>query len=264
MTNKLPQVGKRYRSILSPHITIVIEEIDKLNSNVFYNFENDSFNSYAKLNTFYQNFEELPEKSSTDLLKEQKSLIGRAKELIDEKENPISAKNSSQIELITLNEGLKWLKDQISFIKERSCGYESKFETILIALDSFFNMFSKTEITENQEWPTIDSLGNGDSISGKANNDVINDDFDEKKSSSIWKSVSERITFIKRMGHPDILIKFNDGNIKLGKRSALNTFHSIDESYKFKSEHVKEYCLLTDFINYTESLGSRIERLERK
>jgi hypothetical protein len=58
--------------------------------------------------------------------------------------------------VISLEKGLAWLKEQSVFIKERSCDYETKFETLLIALDSFFGMFKGDETPNSVDLEKIE------------------------------------------------------------------------------------------------------------
>ena len=84
--------------------------------------------------------------------------------------------------------------------------------------------------------------------------------------SSIWKSVSELPNFIKEMGYPNLIIKFQDGNIKYG--SFQNGFYADMRGHAFKQQFVKEWCYLTDFINSIEQTKldheERLKKLEGK
>lgn len=76
---------------------------------------------------------------------------------------------------------------------------------------------------------------------------------------SIWKPANELPKFIKEMGYPNLIIKFQDGNIKYG--SFQNDFYADMRGHAFKQQFVKKWCYLTDFINDIEQ--TKLDHEER-
>ena len=78
---------------------------------------------------------------------------------------------------------------------------------------------------------------------------------------SIWRDVSELPRFEKERGQPDLLIRFDDGNVRFG---TFNGFFSDVKGYAFKQRYVKQYCLLEAFVSDYEKLKERVKKLEGK
>lgn len=79
---------------------------------------------------------------------------------------------------------------------------------------------------------------------------------------SIWKDVSELPKFNKEVGFPDVVIKFNDGNIRRG--ILQYDFLLAQNRSMFNQKNISQYCLLKDFVNSFEDLQERVRKLETK
>jgi len=85
-----------------------------------------------------------------------------------------------------------------------------------------------------------------------------------EKEESIWKPISELPEFLYT---PFVLIKFDSDVVILGKIDKIDgkkQFTDINGQHQYPLNIVKEYSLLTDFINHYEKLEERVKKLEEK
>lgn len=81
----------------------------------------------------------------------------------------------------------------------------------------------------------------------------------KKETKLPWKPVSELPE-----DNYTVVIKFKDGGSYFGNyREENQIFMDQEMKYLYSKKDIKEYCLLTDFINQHNSLLDRVERLER-
>ena len=229
MTNKLPEVGKRYRYYKEPRN--IVDVIGFWNNEYILGCKaTNTVGRLHNLSSFDDDFEELPDSQEKPEVQLNESIVSEVEKA---KENLKKAIKASHVDFPPYNPGRRYI--------------ELAVKKLIDAL-------------ENAENPGVVAP-----IESKVNSEKRGDfSGNLARSKSIWKPVSELPKFIKEMGYPNLIIKFQDGNTKYG--SFQNTFFADMRGHAFKQKFVKKWCYLTDFINDIEQTKldheERIRKLE--
>lgn len=239
MTNKLPEVGKRYKRSL----VYSLEYMGFSKKGYDFKLIHETQSSYDEivmenidLETFWKNFEELSE-STTDTINQLGKTIKRTKELVEERENAIKENYNCGLgdEVEMAKEELKqeiihielYFKDP-DINSERERYYLSEVHRLRDRAQYLINALDKYTIPEKKDC-------------GITNYTI------EEKPQSIWKD------------NPDtkdhkFLVKLKNGKVRMydgmPEESTLGDF--------------RQYCTLTDFVNHIESIEERLRKLEEK
>ena len=158
------------------------------------------------LSSFWDMFKELPE-NKLEEIKGQEYVLGKGCQDITPTIELSEAVKKAKEELrnhISLNSNTKFGIDTIILCKNLLDALDQSKDPMDIVKDAL-----KDEIKKMKEF--------------NKNLDQKYPNCKEKIKSSIWKSPNDLPKFNKEVGYPDVLIRFNDGNVRFG-RLEINRF----------------------------------------
>jgi len=260
MTNKLPVVGKRYKSKKGSNG--IMEIVYNNGKEVAYQWPDlslETFNIRDGIYGILLDFEELPDQEPTT---EKSSTVNKVQEALEELKEVV--KNTNKELRLAFNNAIKphdllnKATNLINALEESTplghciyCGEE---------LDEFTKEGCCTYdcLSRLREKHALAELDQKESLVYSNIQETPVTSIVEPTSKSIWKPISELPDYIAT-----ILVRYRSkiilGDYTKGKLKTIN-----GEEINIKGlEAVKEWCYLTDFINHQESLEKRIERLER-
>lgn len=269
MTNKLPEIGKRYKE---KHTNKIVQcVISSFNSPINIHFETDDGEEVPfNLTMWDRLFEELPNQEPTT---EESSIVGKIISDPDYLELLTAAKfvgdffklrDIKEWEFMDLQS--RWKKSDISK-KETTDKVQEALDALKYALrveytsDNFALMMLKDSVKDfvkilEENTPLEDQKHttkthqldkNTPALACSNQQETPSSSIVEHASKSIWKPISEG----KNNHFCNLIIRTEDGEVTLG---GFNNSRNMN----------KEVCTLTDFINHQESLEKRIEKLEQK
>lgn len=234
MTNKLIEVGNRYRTKASKPDILVIVDINS--ENVFYKYDlgdGDYSMTYSQpISEFWDYFEEIPTQTPVCKKSLQTDEVEKAKEML-----------RFQVRLYS-EKDIEDLAPQLLQMPHRLLRRLSN--ELINALDS-----QKEEESKRVEFDTFKK---------EKEIDIKTESVDSK---DIWKPVSE-------LPEDDlhVLIKMIDGEVLLSEYQHYytRTFELLNHSVKLKwnDDRIQSWCKLTDFVNQQQDLLSRVERIEKE
>lgn len=277
MTNKLPEVGKRYK--LRDEISQDVKVLMIWENSVWYVNEMWANPEQCRIGNFFERFEELPEENTAAPLKVEISAestgsatigsglsdVEKAKEELDREldcwlpredqdEFQLVSKAQSLLDALDAEKnckkhGKKLINDRdcVGCVQERTVkNFEIDF---LKAVDVDLN-----KEKESQEW--MKGCMEDRKVCGGCECSPCCCKAEPK---NIWRDVSE----LERTAgeHDPILTKNRFGEIALTKRDeVIDDFEAKERGWSFH----KEFCTLTDYINSIEELKERVAKLEKK
>lgn len=260
MTNKLPEIGKRYKEICSKHIIEVVFICEEEKQCVAKSGRGGLWVQHIP--TFFEHFEELPgQPTSAKIAQVNLQLSDEVKEAMEE-----------------LNAEMDWSYDNSTRNwKDQCIGVTSAAQNLLKALDdssipkkddygiSEYTINSKEEKKTGfkHQHPRANLLYDAQNFYHSEDKlDMI----PKRELKSIWKDVSE-------LKEPDsCIVEWNGGaGFDFGSLNLSNQKIHVLQKGPFDSKHVKRFCYLSDFINDYEAekkakleLEERVRKLEGK
>lgn len=273
MTNKLPVVGKRYRAtdsnkfIHNKNFVLTCDEVSDYM--IILNKKEDASYIGWPAKDFFDDYEELPEDKAETKLDATSESVDVKKEEVKEKfilDSIYYDKQGLPVSIYKKEEEIDRIKMEKlrEYFKEKYKSYETQpdengsFKHI-DGIEEETQDLMKESMKPNKE--TLKSFSDYEKGIGLTKHDSVKELFEDLEEESIWKPVSELPKFEKERGQPDLLIRFDDENVRFG---TFNGFFSDVKGSAFKQKYVKQYCLLKSFISDYENLKERVKKLEGK
>lgn len=255
MTNKIPEVGKRYRPITTKPISSRSIEITKV-SDVHHT------EGSMPLCFFYENYEELPEDNSSQ------------KHNIKTQAEPIVNKSESQVNYEFAKEDLE---KEIEQLQGDDCFFKPKYATedllqkqLARLMDKSQNLINALDSKEPKVNVSVDLGKEGGDMTcevyWKDREDGIREIIDikykepKKETKLPWKDVSE---LPEREISETVFLRYKNGDIFQALWDGKGFKEPVDNIY-CKTTNLKEWTYLTDLINSIESILSRQDELEER
>jgi hypothetical protein len=262
MTNKLPVIGKRYKSINQDWI-VTVNSVDEYRVGVV------ESGVWHPAHRFFEMFEELPDQEPTkEPVVKKPFTTDKVQEALEELEEtikdylPCSPDNESFDLLVAARYLIRSIEEKNHTDKEDLAENTPK--------NGLKVPIGMNAIEEQKEEKTSSEPSKEDGYRLAEAGDEDNQSklywieregkiyVKEKTSKSIWKPISELPDEYAPIHQEYIIIKYGDGRTEMHNINGRIDYLAAIKKQRFK----EEYCTMNDFINQVQSQEKRIARLE--